>query len=533
MLFILYSSVSYSQTQDCLSYTYASYGSINFTDTQYTVKQFINPITNSSKISYKKTASSAISDVKYPPANNFDELCNADVTDGKVHCDLIDSNLTYVVYYPVSINGKTTKGCLFPAIILFHGGGFDDCKKPDIGDSTLGGIGAIAQEFAKRGYVAYVVEYRTGRYIDPFGYYLTSQQQLAEYRAFQDARGAIRSIIRHQRRSSLDFPNDPYQIDTTRIFLGGNSAGSIIALHSAYYNAAQIAAVFPSVGSSTIAQALGAVDIDYYYGGLNAGVNNDYRPLIKGVFNMWGQMTIPINYYNSATNTYHIQDFWSDYGNTIIPPMIAFHGSKDSTLPIEITKIKFAPNATIFVKDPRTGVVVQVNYTPYNSDTSCLLNSPTPYQLDGVESTFDLIGIGSKGMYDLFHNLAINKKIEVNVDCQMEHGLDADVTCISCGIPPKYPRIRNTNNKCVLCKPFQSNFGTPYTNSKDVQIYMVQRATTYFQTILTNQVTNLHNDMFIECENKRVTSYTSTLPHNAPVTTDNPSSCPAADCSSE
>ncbi len=518
VLFALHAGISFSQTQNCLSYTYASYGSINFTTEQYGAAQFADPVTGSPNISYKKNSTPGLSDPRYPPKNG-DETCNADITDNMVNCDVNVSDLSYVVYYPTSLTtGATTKGCLFPAVILFHGGGFDDCKKPDIGDAGLNGIGAIAQEFAKRGYVAYVVEYRTGRYVAPYGIYLSAQQSLAEYRAFQDARGAIRSIIRHQRRSLLDFPDDPYQIDTTRMFLGGNSAGSIIAIHSAYYNAAQIAAVFPTpAGQPTIAQALGPVDADYYYGGLNTGVNSDYRPLIKGVFNMWGQMGFPVSYET------HPQDFWADYGNTIIPPMIAFHGLADSTLPVNTTDIIFAPNATVNV--PTKG---PINYTPYNSESNCLLISPTPYKLDGDETTVDLIGAGSKGMYDMFHTSAINQRIELHVDCEMAHGLDDDVTCITC--TGNYPRKR-VNGKCKSCTPFQSNFGTAYDNSTDVQKYMVQRATTFFQAILTNQAASLGNDLFIECENKRVKSYVSSVPHNAPVTTGNPASCPPANCS--
>ncbi len=535
-LFVLISEFSFSQTlpTNCLTYTSASYGSIDFTTEQYGEAQFVDPVTMSPLISYKKSNSPNLSDIRYPPKNG-DETCNDDIVDSMTKCDLNTSvtDLNYVVYYPTSLTaGTTTKGCLFPAIILFHGGGFDDCKKPPIADASLGGIGAIAQEFAKHGYVAYVVEYRTGRYVAPYGAFLSAQQSLAEYRAFQDARGAIRSIIRHQRRTA-DFPNDPYQIDTTRLFLGGNSAGSIIAIHSAYYNAAQIAAIFPTPsGQPTIATALGPIDIDYYYGGLNTGVyngvSNDYRPLIKGVFNMWGQMTVPYSYYNAATNTYRLQDFWTDYGNTIIPPMIAFHGFNDLTLPIVRTNITFAPDHSVTVLD-NMGNPKLVNYIDYNSENNCLLNSPTAYKLDVDETTPDIIGAGSKGMYDMFHTSAFNQRIELYVDCQMAHGLDADVTCINCG---KYNPGIVVKGKCQVCTPFQSNFGTTHYNSTDVQIYMVQRAATFFQAVLTNQVTNLGNDIFIECENFCVKSYdANTNPHNLPVTTNNPSSCAQASCS--
>ena len=154
---------------------------------------------------------------------------------------------------------------------------------------------------------------------------------------------------------------------------------------------------------------------------------------------MWGQMAFPAGYKN------HLQDFWADYGNTIIPPMIAFHGFNDKTLPINTTPIIFAPDHLVPV--PGHG---NINYSPYNSESNCLLNSPTSYKLDGDETSVDLIGAGSKGMYDIFHTSAINQRIELYVDCEMAHGLDDDVTCITCN--GNYPR-KGVNGVCKPCTP--------------------------------------------------------------------------------
>ena len=268
-------AITFNSFSQCLSSDPDVYGALNFTGVQYTFEKYIDPATNSPDISYLKdsdgdglpgpVANPNLTDAQYPPAPKNLE-CNKNITE--VDCTLDPAKLTYVVYYPktrisseVDVNGN----CKFPAIILFHGGGFAEVCGSGGGDAT--NINVVAQEFAQRGYVAFVVSYRTGRYVDPYNKFVTAQQTLAEYRAFQDARGAIRSIIYHQtqRNQGTRFTNEPYQIDVNKLFLGGNSAGSIIAIHSAYYNAAQIAAVFPTPsGSPTVAQALGAIDIDYY-----------------------------------------------------------------------------------------------------------------------------------------------------------------------------------------------------------------------------------------------------------------------------
>ena len=114
------------------------------------------------------------------------EACTTDST----------GDLYYDVYYPSTY--PNYKSCPLPAVIYVHGGGFSDCRK-----LSKAGNDSNAIAFAERGFVFFNVEYRTGVRIVPNGFpldptgnlYATVQQQLAEYRASQDARGAIRTII--------------------------------------------------------------------------------------------------------------------------------------------------------------------------------------------------------------------------------------------------------------------------------------------------------------------------------------------------
>jgi hypothetical protein len=161
-------------------------------------------------------------------------------------------------------------------------------------------------------------------------------------------------------------------------------------------------------------------------------------------------------------------------------------------------------------------------FTFYNSDNACIDPSLTlPYTVDQNNTTTDdFYGAGSKGIYDIFHAMANPPHIELYIDCEMAHGLD---DCDQCQAGKTTDKI---THECVPC--FQSDFGTGATNTQDVQLYMVQRATTFFQTVITGQVSHLDRDIFYECVNNRVKSYTPSPPAThpwLPVATNNPVNC--------
>src|SRR5215471_8380310 len=132
-------------------------------------------------IPYAKTTAK-IPDVSYYNKNNGN-LSDCGISN---NCSFDGAVLTYDVYYP----GKNFYTCYktqpLPAIFLFEGGGFSDCV------DTAESPSDYCTEFAKRGFVAFSVNYRTGRTKDPSGA-LAASQLLAMYRAFQDGRGAIRT----------------------------------------------------------------------------------------------------------------------------------------------------------------------------------------------------------------------------------------------------------------------------------------------------------------------------------------------------
>lgn len=104
-----------------------------------------------------------------------------------------------------------------PLIIWAHGGSFIG------GSRTDGDVVALSQAFAKRGYVCASIDYRLGMWpID------STNAVKAVVRAVQDMKAAVRFFYMDRETSNT------YKIDTTRIIIGGSSAGAITAMHMAY-----------------------------------------------------------------------------------------------------------------------------------------------------------------------------------------------------------------------------------------------------------------------------------------------------------
>ena len=420
------------------------------------LKQPIFPGSNAIGILTRSYAKSPLptvfTDVKYVDEDSYRPgICDAPIS---TICDNNGSILSYDVYYPK--NHDYINGCALPAMILFHAGGFDECSSRD---QSL--VKAMCNYFAHRGFVTFNVEYRVGRLKDQ-RIYTSVQQQLAAYRACQDGRGAIRSIIKRQMNETPGGTlNDPYRIDLTKIFVGGMSAGGIIALNAGWYTNPMTYQAFPSVGTTT-QNALGLIDRDYYYASPTDVPN--VQSYIKGILAMWTGIPMRINNINDQYSFF-------TYGSNL-PPIIAFQGKNDEVFPFyENSKqqVKFSPSSHPY----------------YNSETRCLLNGTT-YTLEGNATTVDLISGSTLNMYHIASFYGV--RAELYLDCDMGHGLDDDKD------PDK----------------FKSNFGTCNNTVDGMGLYITQRAATFFQAVMNNLSFGApHKTVFIECENKRVACNTA------------------------
>lgn len=418
-------------------------GSLNLINTLYSY-------TIQHAVSYAKpTLPITFGDVRYVNDENYQagSACQAPINDS---CVSTAGNLVYDVYYPAFSNYST---CPLPAVILFHAGGFMECS--NYGEP---GVQVICQELAKRGYVAFSIEYRAGRIKDPgiviaegknIGF-TSVQQQLAIYRACQDARGAIRSIIQRARDGSF---NTLYRIDTNSLFVGGLSAGGIAAMNASWYTNSMTYQVFPST-AATIQQVLTNINADFYYGASTI----DYQSKIKGTASMWTAVSIPYSY---DTHEYDFFDI------SLLKPQIAFVGKLDDVIYYPDNDVR---QRVYFSPTPLSGSNL------YNSEDFCIRTTNGPYTLEANANTPDLITGSCQNMRNILNHYGIAN--ELYVDCDMHHGLKSG------GV-------------------FQGDFGTAATTPSQASTYIAQRIATFFQAVLNTIQGSIGTDYFPNCENTR------------------------------
>ena len=114
-------------------------------------------------------------------------------------------------FYTLPSDADTLK----PLVITVFGGAFV------AGSRTYEDMIAWCVQLARRGYAAATIDYR----LLPPSQFTTDNLIRAGYMAAQDVSTAVRYFKAH---------SDEYSIDTNRIFLLGNSAGSVAILHQLY-----------------------------------------------------------------------------------------------------------------------------------------------------------------------------------------------------------------------------------------------------------------------------------------------------------
>ncbi len=186
------------------------------------------------------------------------------------------------LYYPNLTIDQSSKR---PFIMLFHGGGFSS------GDKQSGDIKDLCIHLARRGFVCATVNYRLGYDFSEYGQYK------ARYRAIQDGHAAMRYIVNNA---------STVRIDTSWLFVGGQSAGSLLALGMVYADQSELDSVSLLYNATATSVELG----NLYTSGNN--LTNTYS--IKGIFNNWGAV---------SKNEIDINEML---------PTVAFHGKKDTTV---------------------------------------------------------------------------------------------------------------------------------------------------------------------------------------------------------
>lgn len=179
-----------------------------------------------------------------------------------------------------------------PLVVMCFGGAFL------VGTKNDSDIVAWCDSLAHRGYACAAINYRLG-----FNPFRSRSSERAVYRAVQDLRAAIRFL-------EEDPDSQGFNVDPNTIFVGGESAGAITALHTAFLNeeADRPDATYGNFFSSSDRSDLGCLDCS----------GNDYdQPVnIKGILSMWG-----------ALNNLEVID-----EDELIPALLV-HGTLDQTVP--------------------------------------------------------------------------------------------------------------------------------------------------------------------------------------------------------
>lgn len=136
------------------------------------------------------------------------------------------------LYYPNIIIDPSPKR---PFVMLFHGGGFLS------GDKAGGDIQDLCFHLARRGFVCASVNYRLGYDFTEYG------QFKARYRAIQDGHAAMRFVVNNA---------NAVKIDTNWIFVGGQSAGSLLAMGMVYADQSEFDSISLLYGATAISVEL-------------------------------------------------------------------------------------------------------------------------------------------------------------------------------------------------------------------------------------------------------------------------------------
>lgn len=383
-------------------------------------------------------------------------------------CIVDDEALHYFVYFPkhnyTYTCGSTTSK--LPAIILFHAGAFSDCSSIEGGEA----IKIMARLYAKRGFVAFVVEYRRGALPDVSPLvYTSAQKMLAYYRGIQDGRGTIRNIIYREQNEGTLY-NDPYRIDLKKIFIGGMSAGSIIAISTGFYEYQggandQLNNIFPGINNS---QVLGAINQQYYDCNactLNYFTNSNVK--ILGVMGCWGVCSMPVPASFGGDTAAAMASYFANNHN--VPAFIGWCGEQDNVAPPYIGYGYFSPASG--------------GHAPFNSENRCLLDPSFTYHLyPDVNGNPDVITAGSIDIYKTLRSIGI--PTEVYIDTDMGHGVK-DYTTDNFSVSPTA------------------------TSDADVYKYIVGRSASFFQAVMNGIGTSLGDSYFKDCYNARTNCTTS------------------------
>ncbi len=212
------------------------------------------------------------------------------------------SDLTMDFYEPAPNDEYLDKR---PLVVMFFGGAFL------IGDKSDKDMMTWCDSLARYGYACAAVNYRLD---NAANIAVSGNAVRAAYRPIQDGRAAIRYMLE-------DPDNFAFNIDPDHIYVGGQSAGAITAIHIAYLDSLERP---EETYGNLIQDDLGCLDC--------SGNTYDQPFTIAGVIDLWGA-TLDPEFLDASENV----------------PMLIIHGTSDDVIlfdsgqPFTIPFLGFSP----------------------------------------------------------------------------------------------------------------------------------------------------------------------------------------------
>jgi acetyl esterase/lipase len=159
-----------------------------------------------------------------------------------------------------------------PLLIVIHGGTFISGTRRDAG------IAALSDSFARKGFVVASISYRLqwNGFPNPFTSFIKDSITAAAARATQDVRTCLRYFYKTAQNGN------PWGVDTSNIFIIGESAGAIAGMHSQYLKSL---AQFHQLRDSNIVKRNDGLFGD---GGPDTANSIGYSTKAKAVFSICG-----------------------------------------------------------------------------------------------------------------------------------------------------------------------------------------------------------------------------------------------------
>ncbi len=297
---------------------------------------------------------------------------------GTRYKDMIFPNVTKTANVTFSTANSTTlkldvyeptgdTAAMRPLIILAHGGSFyggDKAQDPS--------VVTLCNNFAKRGYVTASINYRLG---DAIQMYLDSSYAIETVlKALSDGKSAIRFFRKDAATTNT------YKINPNIVFVGGNSAGAVLYMHSIFVDS--LGELTPSLRN-----------IINQNGGFEGNSGNDgYSSEVNALINLAGGLNVP------------------EFVGPNSKPSVNFQGTVDNTVPYNCA---YPINGAVKVRLCGLGVLEPL-YVQYNAhhvsvlfpgDGHCPWDGSAP-KLTKVDTTardflYDLMCTGMVGVNEI------------------------------------------------------------------------------------------------------------------------------------